>query len=219
MIIEIEGVTVAYGRTLALDAVDARIDAGVTGLFGPNGSGKSTLLRAVVGLITPISGRIVIDGRIVDRSDGSQRALFGYAGHASGLYARLSIAENLELMASLYGAPSSSVNQAVERLGLHEIARTPAGSLSAGQKRRASVARALLHDPRVLLLDEPYANVDDDAAEIISSAIRAWAGPDRIAVIATHGAKRVRAFAQHGLVLQRGRLARATEYTEGAIVR
>jgi heme ABC exporter ATP-binding subunit CcmA len=210
--IEIEGVTVAFSRTLALESVDAEIAPGVTGLFGPNGSGKSTLLRAIAGLVEPMRGRIVVDGREMNRADPSLRGLLGYAGHSSGLYARLTVAENLKLFARLYGVPPQAVEDALQRLDLGTLSATAAGALSAGQKRRASVARALLHGPQILLLDEPYANVDDEGAETISDAIRSWVTDGRIAVIATHGAKRVRAFAEHGLVLQRGRLARATEY-------
>ena len=217
--IEVVGVTVAFGRTLALDSIDTRLEPGVTGLFGPNGSGKSTLLRCIAGLIEPIVGHVAVDGRTMKRSDPSLRALFGYAGHSSGLYARLTVTENLRLIAQLYGAPADSVDSAIERLALDTISSSPAGSLSAGQKRRTAVARALLPDPRILLLDEPYANVDDEGAEIISQAIRAWSGGDKIAVVATHGAKRVRAYAEHGLVLNRGRLARETEYSDERVIR
>src|SRR3954471_4599175 len=96
--IEIDGVTVAYGRTLALDSIEATIQGGVTGLFGPNGSGKSTLLRCIAGLVDPIAGQIVVDGKEMRRADPSMRALIGYAGHTSGLYARLSVRENLALV-------------------------------------------------------------------------------------------------------------------------
>jgi ABC-type multidrug transport system ATPase subunit len=94
----------------------------------------------------------------------------------------------------------------IESLGLGERRRTPVRSLSAGYKRRASVARALLHQPRVLLLDEPYANLDDEAAAEVSAAVVAWRRPDRVAVIATHGAKKVKAYADAGIILKHGRV-------------
>ena len=212
--IEIDNVTVTFGRTLALDEVALEIPDGITGIFGPNGSGKSTLLKTIAGLIKPASGRVVIDGQEDAMRNESVRRRFGYAGHTSGLYGRLSLSENLDLLASLYGAAPGRVTDVLERLDLTEFTSRPVQELSAGSKRRAAVARALLHDPEVLLLDEPYANVDDDAADAISGAIAAWKADGKIALVATHGAKKVRAYADGGIVLQRGRLVRAGRYTE-----
>jgi len=205
--IEIKDVTVVFGRTLALDAIDLEIAPGVTGLFGQNGSGKSTLLRTIAGLIRPTKGTVLINGGERARGDESARAALGFAGHESGLYARLTVKENLELFARLYGTAPTAVAGTLERLGLSGVSDVPVGSLSAGMKRRAAVARALLHDPDVLLLDEPYANLDDEASEAVSGAIREWSGPHKTAVIATHGAKRVKAYASAGVILQRGRVA------------
>jgi ABC-type multidrug transport system ATPase subunit len=86
-------------------------------------------------------------------------------------------------------------------------------SLSAGYRRRAAVARALLHEPELLLLDEPYANLDDEAADLVSAAVVAWRRPGRVAVIATHGAKKVKAYADVGLILQHGHLLKQGTYT------
>ena len=212
--ITIESLTVAYGRTLALDQVDAEIEPGITGVFGPNGSGKSTLLRAIAGLVRPSEGRIVIDGADGALRDESLRKRIGYAGHNSGLYGRLTLRENLQLFASLYGAPADRVNLMVESLDLGPHATKPVNELSAGSKRRAAVARALLHDPRLLILDEPYANVDDQAADAISAAIARWKGDGKTALVATHGAKKVKVYADGGIVLQRGRLIRMGRYTD-----
>lgn len=216
--IRLEHVTVAFGRTIALDAVDATIEPGVTGVFGPNGSGKSTLLRVLAGFLHPVKGAAYLHDRPLAMPDESLRARIGFAGHASGLYARLSIRENLELFARLYGVASERVDRVVDDLALRDHADAPAGIAPAGVKRRAAVARALVHDPEMLLLDEPYANVDDEAAELTSSCIRDWHRPGRCAVIATHGAKRLKAFADAGLILQRGRVARFGTYrrTEGS---
>ena len=211
--IVVENVTVLFGRTLALDAVDLAIDDGITGVFGPNGSGKSTLLKAIAGLIRPQEGRISIDG-----SDGahdeSTRRRIGYAGHGSGLYGRLSLTENLVLFASLYGANPGRHSELIEALDLVGFAARPVAELSAGSKRRAAVARALVHDPDVLLLDEPYANVDDDSSEAISRVIAEWKAEGKTALVATHGAKKVKAYADGGIILQRGHLIRTGRYTE-----
>ena len=209
--IAIESVTVVFGRTLALDEITIEIPTGVTGVFGPNGSGKSTLLKAIAGLLEPAGGLITIDG--ANRRDESLRRRIGYAGHGSGLYARLSLQENLELFASLYGAGNERVPVMIDALGLGEFATRPVGDLSAGSKRRAAVARALIHDPDLLLLDEPYANVDDEASEAISEALRSWKKDGKTALVATHGAKKVKAYADGGIILQRGRLIRSGRYT------
>lgn len=205
--IQIDGLTVAYGRTIALTSLDLVIAEGVTGLFGPNAAGKSTLLRVLAGLLRPTRGRVMLDGGPVDASDENFRRRIGYVGHDSGLYGRLSVRENLALFSSLYRIGEGRVDELLARLDLHPYASVRVEELSAGLKRRAAVARGLLHEPDVLLLDEPYANLDDDASDLVSSAVKAWRRPGRIAVIATHGAKKVRAFADARIVLQRGRLA------------
>lgn len=202
--IDVQTVSVVFGRTRALDGINLKINEGVTGLFGPNASGKSTLLRALAGLLRPTAGRVTFRDRAISLADEDFRRSVGYVGHEAGLYGRLTVKENLDLFARLHGIPPSRTSEITRRLGIDERAETPVESLSAGLKRRAAVARALIHDPELLLLDEPYANLDDDASELISSAVKDWRSAGRVAVIATHGAKRVRAFADAGIVLQRG---------------
>lgn len=204
--ISTRAVRVVFGGTIALNAVDLELETGIVGLFGPNGSGKSTLLRVLSGLLPPTSGVVRLDGAPLDLRDESVRRRLGYAGHASGLYDTLTVRENLELFARLYGA-GPRVEHVIDALDLRSVAGTRVGNLSAGWVRRAAVARALVHDPDLLLLDEPYANLDDGASEIVSGAISAWQTPGKTAVIATHGAKRVRAFADAGIVLRGGEVA------------
>ena len=203
--IGLDSVTVVFGRTIALDDLTIEIGSGITGVFGPNTSGKSTLLRVLSGLLAPSGGRVTIDDHRLNLGDESFRRIVGYSGHEPGLYGRLSVLENLQLFAHLYGAPTDRAQGLLEQLGIADRAATPVSDLSAGLKRRASIARALLHDPKLLLLDEPYANLDDEAADLVSQAIQEWASPDRIGVIATHGAKRVKTFADASLILIRGR--------------
>jgi len=202
--IELLGLTVSYGSTLALRPVDLTLYDGVTGLFGPNGAGKSTLLRVLSGLLRPSGGHATLFGKEIRATNESIRRRIGYVGHESGLYNRLSVIENLTLFANLYGVASTRVDDVLERLGMSERRNTQVGTLSAGLARRIAVARALLHEPDVLLLDEPYANLDDDATERVSAAVLDWRAPGRVAVIATHGAKRVKAFADAGIIIQRG---------------
>lgn len=203
--IELRGLTVTYGRTLALHKIDLQIHPGVTGLFGPNGAGKSTLLRVLAGLRRPSAGSVTIDGEPIEVRDEEFRRNLSYCGHETGLYRHLTVGENLELFARMYGAAQARVDEVLDGIGLTDRRDARVGTLSAGLARRAGVARALLHEPRLLLLDEPYANVDEEAAEKISDMVKTYAGAnDRYVLIATHGAKKVKAFADGGIILQRG---------------
>lgn len=204
--IHLRGLTVSYGTTMALRPTDLTLYEGVTGLFGPNGSGKSTLLRVLAGLLAPSRGSALLGDTPIRSSDESIRRRMGYVSHSSGLYGRLTVGENLTLFGRLYGVASARVDEVLELLDLNDRRNTPVGHLSAGLKRRAAVARAVLHEPDVLLLDEPYANLDDDASARVSDAVEAWRAPGRAAIIATHGAKRVKTFADASLIVQRGRV-------------
>ena len=210
--IELEGLTVRYGRTIALHGITLTLEPGIVGMFGPNGSGKSTLLRAIAGLIRPATGRISYNGRAISAADEGWRRCIGYAGHQPGLYENLTVRENLELFAHLNGATNDSVNFTIDSLGLGDKADARVSTLSAGLQRRAGVARALVHHPKILLLDEPYANLDDESADRISALIQAATQDDRLAIIATHGARRLKAFAGHGLVLRHGTVATFRPY-------
>ena len=212
--IELRGVSVVFGRTRALHDVSVSIAPGITGLFGANGSGKSTLLRLLTGLLRPSAGEITVNGEPLDIRNESFRSLVGFAGHEPGLYGDLTVRENLDLFAKLYGVGESRVGTVIEEMELGETAGAKVATLSAGTKRRVAVARALVHEPRLLFLDEPYANLDDEASDLVGAAIRRWSGPDRIGVVASHGAKRVKAYASAGVILQRGRVATHGTYGE-----
>jgi heme exporter protein A len=205
--IEVRGVEVLFGRTMALRSVSFSLSPGLAGLFGPNGSGKSTLLRVLSGLLRPTRGLVTYQDAPISAADEDWRRLVGYAGHQSGLYPRLTAAENLALFAKLYGTDPDRAAVLLDSLGVAEWSDTPVSDLSAGLLRRVAVARSLVHDPQVLLLDEPYANLDDEAADRVTDTIKSWSGGDKIGVVATHGAKRVKPYARATLVLRRGELA------------
>ena len=137
--IELEDVRAVYARTIALDHVDLSIGDGITGLYGPNGSGKSTLLRVIAGLHRPARGHVRFDGVPRRMSNESLRRRIGYAGHEAGLYARLSVEENLSLFAALWGAGRDRVPVVLEQVGLRDRGRSRVDELSAGLKKRASV--------------------------------------------------------------------------------
>lgn len=205
--IAVDALTVAFGRSLALNALDLRVTEGICGLFGPNGSGKTTLLRVLSGLLTPTSGMATFGGAPIDARDEEFRRAVGYAGHAPGLYEHLTVGENLELFAHLHGAPNARVDGTLAALGLEDRRDDRVSQLSAGLKRRAAVARAIVHDPRLLLLDEPYANLDDEASDLVSATLVAWSGAGKVALVATHGAKKLKPIINTRVILKQGRLA------------
>jgi heme exporter protein A len=211
-LIKLENLTVRYGRTIALHQIDLELEPGVVGVFGQNGSGKSTLLRTIAGLLRPATGSVAFEGRPVSSADEEWRRRIGYAGHQPGVYEELSVRENLELFARLNSAEAGSVERTLEEVGLNERADDRVSTLSAGLQRRVGVARAVVHRPQVLLLDEPYANLDEDAAQRITAIVRSWSTSDRLALVATHGAKRLKAFADRGLVLSQGAVATFRAY-------
>ena len=165
-----------FGAVRALDDVSFRVDAGQTlAIFGPNGAGKTTLLKVLAGLITPQRGRA--------RVDGGRRAI-GWIGHQAQLYGQLSVRENLAFWASLYDV--AVPHDLLARLGLTDYADRPVRTLSRGLVQRAAIARALVHDPQVLLLDEPFTGLDRSAAEAFGRLLAQHTAAGRATVLVTH---------------------------------
>ena len=155
-----------FRGTTALDGISFEVASGeVLGLLGPNGAGKTTTLHILLGLTRPEAGTVRLFGR--DPHDGSKAALarVAFASPEALMDWRLTIEENLRVYASLYGVPRSAVAQAIAALELQAQARTLFGDLSLGQQTRAGLARALLNEPELLILDEPTASLDPDIAE------------------------------------------------------
>ncbi len=161
----LDDVTKTFGKTRALDGVTFRVSTGETfGLIGPNGSGKTTLIRALLGLARPTSGSVRVLGR--DATDRRVSREIGYMTQASALYGELSVRENLAFFAALYGLHGRRRDtQIAETLALVELtdrARDPVQTLSGGMRQRVSLACALVHQPRLVFLDEPTAGIDPE---------------------------------------------------------
>jgi ABC-type multidrug transport system ATPase subunit len=175
------------GQVVALDDVSFTLTSGQTlAIFGPNGAGKTTLLKVLAGLIRPQAGSV--------RIAGGRRAI-GWIGHETHLYEHLTVRENLLFWASLYGVPAPRrgprAAEVLGRLGLGDRADRPVWSLSRGLAQRASIAKALIHDPSVLLLDEPFTGLDLAAAaelRVLLGELRSGGagGGGRVLVLATH---------------------------------
>ena len=172
----------AFGPVRALDGVSFTLSAGHTlALFGPNGAGKTTLLKVLAGLVRPDAGRAQVEG--------GRRAI-GWIGHQSYLYGHLTVRENLLFWGALYDVPRADLtaraDELLRRLSIADRADVPVRVLSRGQMQRVAIARALIHDPQVLLLDEPFTGLDLAAAAEFRALLAELAGAGRIVVLATH---------------------------------
>jgi heme exporter protein A len=194
--IEITGLRREFGERAALDGVDLRLDRGASlALLGPNGSGKSTLLRILAGLLRPSAGEIKVLGAALPKETYRLRGRVGYLGHEPLLYRDLSPRENLALAAALHGLEPARAASRVERL-LEAVRMERRGDdrvaeLSAGMRQRIDICRAVLHEPELLLLDEPDAHLDSDARGLVEPLIAADQGRSR--VIVSHDRERATA--------------------------
>ena len=164
--VEVRDLAKRFPRATALDGVSFDVRPGeVLGLLGPNGAGKTTTLHVLLGVVRPSAGHVRLFGH--DPHDGTKTALrrVGFASPEALMDWRLSVAQNLRVYAALYGAGRSAIDRAIETLDMRELAGTRFGDLSLGQQTRAGLARALLANPDLLILDEPTASLDPDIAD------------------------------------------------------
>jgi heme exporter protein A len=181
--IELDGLERRYGERVALAGVGVRVEAGQTlAVLGGNGAGKTTLLRVLAGLLRPHGGTV----RVLDADLPKERwklpGRIGYLGHEPLLYRDLSGRENLRYHARLHGVPEERVATVLEQVGMERRADDPVRELSRGMVQRVAVARAVLHEPPLLLLDEPRANLDPAAAELLEPLIGRASGRTRVLV-------------------------------------
>jgi heme exporter protein A len=179
--IELRGLTRRYGEREALSDLTLALEPGRTlVVFGPNGAGKTTLLRILATLLRPHGGDARVLGHPLPREGWRVRGRIGFLGHAPLLYRDLTARENLRFHARLHGVALERVETMLERVGLARRADDPLHTYSRGMVQRAAVARAVLHEPDLLLLDEPTANLDPRAAELVEPLIGASAGRTRV---------------------------------------
>jgi ABC-2 type transport system ATP-binding protein len=184
--IEIQDLTVRFGRRTALDGIAAQLGAGVHGLLGPNGAGKSTLLRALATLITPSSGSV----RLLGRTDLREiRRRIGYLPQEFGCYPRFTARAFVEYFAWLKEVPAAelpmAVDRALTRVGLDDRADDKLKRLSGGMRRRVGIAQAIVNDPKILLLDEPTAGLDPEQQVDFRALLREL-GETCCVVLSTH---------------------------------
>jgi heme exporter protein A len=202
--VELAALEQRFGERNALEGVTVTVPAGATlAVFGANGAGKTTLLRVLAGLLRPHAGKAVVLGAELPGDAWKVRPQIGYLGHDSLLYRDLTIRQNLLFHARLHGVEPGRVDQAIERVGLARRASDLVRELSKGMVQRAAVARATLHDPKLLLLDEPRANLDPGAADALEPLIGRASGRTRVLV--SHDVERTLAEADLAVGLRGGR--------------
>jgi heme exporter protein A len=200
--IELDGLTRAYGERVALANVSLALEEGRTlVVFGPNGAGKSTLLRVLATLLRPTAGVARVLGRELPRESWAVRGRIGFLGHEPLLYRELTGRENLSFHARLFGVGLERVDELLGMLQLERRADDPVRTLSRGTVQRMAVARAVLHDPELLLLDEPRANLDPAASDLVAPLL---AGRTR--VVTSHDPAGGLAEADLALGLRAGRI-------------
>ena len=197
-----------YGDFPALRDISLTVGEGAClALLGRNGAGKTTLLRIVAGLSRHAKGKVSILGEDV-RSQAARRRI-GVLGHAIGVYDELSATENLTLFARLYGVPhpKRAAEEWLERTGLSNAASALLREFSRGMRQRLAVARAFIHDPRVLLLDEPFTALDDRAIAVLQNVLRDALAARKTIVMSTHQLREALELATDVALVVRGRLA------------
>jgi heme ABC exporter ATP-binding subunit CcmA len=210
--LEIDHVWKFYGDFPALRDVGLRIEAGsVVALLGRNGAGKTTLLRILAGLSKPSRGAVRIHG--AEAREQATRRRIGVLGHSISLYDELSAFENLVMFGNLYGLKDAGARagQMLERVGLARVRDGLAREFSRGMRQRLAVARAFLHDPEILLLDEPFTSLDDRAIAVLQSMLREMHDQGRTIVMSTHQLREALELASHVALIQRGQIAYAGE--------
>ncbi len=191
MILRAEGLTKRFDSLLAVEDLTFEVRAGeIFGFLGPNGAGKTTTLRLLAALIAPTAGTAQIAGYRLGREDDRIRAVIGILPEQPGLYERLSARANLDFYARLYGLTASEratrVDHFLRLLGLWERRDDPVATFSRGMKQKVAIARAALHEPRILFLDEPTTGLDPDAAKTVRDLIVSLRESGRTVFLCTH---------------------------------
>lgn len=209
-LLEARGLVREYGGLAAVDGIDFDLPAGAfLVVFGPNGAGKTSLLRMLAGGLRPTRGEVRVAGQRLEAGSPEGRDRIGVLSHQTFLYGHLTARENLRFYGRLYALPDLEA-RAVERLrqvGLLERADDRAGTFSRGMRQRLGLARTLLHDPDLVLLDEPYTGLDPHAAAVLRRVLEALRDGRRTVVLVTHNLTQGLELADRAAIQVRGRFA------------
>lgn len=207
-IVEMNKLSVVRGRMPILSDIDLAISrAEVVAFMGPNGAGKSTLLSCLAGALRPTSGETCFFGNSV-RGMAVPRYQIGYVGHQTGLYGELSALENLTFAARMYGIdyPIERARTLLAEAGLESIAHRPVAKCSQGVRRRISIIRALVHEPLLVVLDEPFASLDAEGCLWLEHLLQRWRDSERTVCLSTHDTEQSGRLADRIIWLNGGRI-------------
>ena len=208
--VEVRDLRKAYGAVTAVDGISFQLEAGsVTALLGGNGAGKTTTISMIMGLVTPTAGVARVFGADMARERHRVLHRMNFESPYADIPMRLTVAENLQVFGRIYGvaALGQRIQEVAEELRLTDLLARPYGKLSAGQRTRVSLAKALLNGPELLLLDEPTASLDPDTADWVRSIIEAYAGAQSATIVlASHNMAEVERLAHRVIMLERGRI-------------
>jgi ABC-2 type transport system ATP-binding protein len=209
-VIAANGLRKNYGDTLAVDGIDFAVAMGQTvGLLGGNGAGKTTTIAMLLGLLIPTAGSIRILGHNMARNRFAALARMNFSSPYVALPQRLSVAENLRVYGHLYDVRHTErrIAELARELDLTDLLDRPAGQLSAGQKTRVALAKALINRPEVLLLDEPTASLDPDTGDLVRSWLERYRAESGCTILlASHNMGEVERLCSHVLMMKRGRI-------------
>jgi heme exporter protein A len=208
--LEARGVVREYGPVIAVAGIDLSLERGdFLTVFGPNGAGKSSLLGLLAGALRPTRGRVFVNGARLDFGAVEWRRSIGVLSHQGFLYAQLTVAENLRFYGRLYGLDDLDrrIPQRLAHVSLEDRSDSLVGQLSHGMRQRLALARALLHDPNVVLLDEPYTGLDPSAAAVLRGVLTELKDGRRTVVMVTHNLGEGLALASQVAIQVRGRFA------------
>jgi ABC-2 type transport system ATP-binding protein len=208
--IEVEGLSKRFGALVAVDNVSLTVRPGeVLGFLGPNGAGKTTTMRMVAGFLEPSAGRAVVCGHDVAHDPISAKRAIGYLPEGAPLYGDMTPREFLSFIAAVRGlrgaAAEAQIARACEMVALNEVLGQPIETLSKGFKRRVGLAQAMLHDPPVLILDEPTDGLDPNQKHQVRDLIRGMA-PNKAIIVSTHILEEVDAVCTRAVIIARGRV-------------
>lgn len=203
--IRLHGVVALLGRFPALAGVDLVVEPGEVVLIqGPNGAGKSTLLRLCAGLLSLAEGSATVLGIDLASNRRAVRPLIGLLGHKSALYEDLTVTENVRFWAEVCGAGTDQVDPALDRLGIARLADQTVNSLSAGQRRRTSLAATVVRRPKLWLLDEPHAGLDQAGRDLVDGLVNDAVSAGATVLVASHELERVRPIATRAVTVAGG---------------
>jgi len=201
--------TKAFGHHVALRGVDLEVAEGeFLTLFGPNGAGKTTLIRIIASLARPSSGTVYVCGQDLGKQATAVRRQIGLISHNPLLYGDLTADENLRFFARLYDLPEAAarIDAVLEQVGLTSRRRDPVRTYSRGMVQRLTIARAVLHDPAIMLLDEPYTGLDLQAADMLRGVLQELAASNRTVILTTHNLEQGLEMCNRAAILNRGRI-------------